>query len=527
MTRTPWSHSTRRSQSTRRGPAAQSPAQNRAATNALPRLISPLLAVLMLFGVAFAVAMPQIGHAQTPNTVDVQVDPGSGPSGTSATITITGANPGDPITVTIDGGVTTAIADANGKASVTHTFFGRPNDVVSISVIAGNGLDSPSDSTTFTITGEPNGIQLFAGANLVAYTGPTTDVREAVNSAQELILGLWSLDAATQNWSLWSPVLPDPLNGFSVIEHGHAYVVVASATGTWNFPTTGAPPPISQPSTPTTPSTPQTPLTLDVAPTGGPNGTTATNTVRGAAANATVILDIVTGDTLTNSAAANGIATFSYTFFGEPGEVLTMTAYEGDLMSSRTASGTFTLDALEPLTVSIQPNSGPNGTIGTIVITHAKSAEPLILELNTGDTFTFVAPPSGSLATSYTFFGEVGEILVATVWEGQIGSTRVAQDIFTIEATPVAPSGNLVLNLSPSSGPSGTTSTITVSNAAPGQIIQVEIGNGDSHEGTANAQGVATFSQTFFGEPESLSVIAGAGQFGDQRVVQSAFTITS
>ena len=90
-------------------------------------------------------------------TVTVTVTPNEGPSGTSAPITVTG-EPNQIVIVQVaqPNGFEYQLSgttDANGKFTDTGSFSGQVGDVITITAIVGPTQDSPSSSTTFTITG--------------------------------------------------------------------------------------------------------------------------------------------------------------------------------------------------------------------------------------------------------------------------------------------------------------------------------------------------------------------------------------
>jgi hypothetical protein len=86
--------------------------------------------------------------------LSVSVDPNKGPSGTTATITVSGAGPGEPVTLQIGEATTSGTTDANGNFTYEFTFYGQVGDVITIEATVGTSSDSPKVSTTFTITGE-------------------------------------------------------------------------------------------------------------------------------------------------------------------------------------------------------------------------------------------------------------------------------------------------------------------------------------------------------------------------------------
>lgn len=115
--------------------------------------IRSTLAILTLAVLLVVADAPvPISAGAPPPALTVTVNPPSGPTGTSGTITITGAQPGDPITLIIGAGITNLTADATGAATFTTTFFGQPGDVIPISAQAGFAPPFSEGSTTFTIT---------------------------------------------------------------------------------------------------------------------------------------------------------------------------------------------------------------------------------------------------------------------------------------------------------------------------------------------------------------------------------------
>lgn len=83
----------------------------------------------------------------------VSCDPSQGPSGTTATITVTGGEPNQPVTLQIGEAITNGTTDANGNYSYDFTFYGQVGDTISIEATVGSSSDSPKASTSFEITG--------------------------------------------------------------------------------------------------------------------------------------------------------------------------------------------------------------------------------------------------------------------------------------------------------------------------------------------------------------------------------------
>ena len=138
--------------------------------------------------------------------ISVSVDPASGPSGTTATITVTGGTPGEAVTLTMGPGSTGDVVGADGTYTFTTTFFGQPGDVITIEAQVGNSSDSPKGSTTFTVTGEPAlGLLLHTDGNLITYGGETLHVLDALGPIAEFVESISWFDPATQSWDHWTP----------------------------------------------------------------------------------------------------------------------------------------------------------------------------------------------------------------------------------------------------------------------------------------------------------------------------------
>ncbi len=124
---------------------------------------------MVAVGVGLILAVPACGNgastvttaaaapAAAGMTVTVTVTPNQGPSGTSAPITVTG-EPNQIVIVQVaqPNGFEYQLSgttDANGNFTDTGSFSGNVGDVITITAIVGPTQDSPSSSTTFTITG--------------------------------------------------------------------------------------------------------------------------------------------------------------------------------------------------------------------------------------------------------------------------------------------------------------------------------------------------------------------------------------
>lgn len=83
----------------------------------------------------------------------LRVSPDRGPSGTTATITLSGALPDAPVTLDLDPGSTNGTTDANGNWTYTFTFYGPVGKISNIKATIGAASEQTA-TATFEITGE-------------------------------------------------------------------------------------------------------------------------------------------------------------------------------------------------------------------------------------------------------------------------------------------------------------------------------------------------------------------------------------
>ncbi len=122
-----------------------------------PRKITIGLAFLTLFSLACFCATPfasqTISDVSTGSDPTMIINPSSGPTGSTATIKITGALPRASITVALDPAGITGITDANGEWTYDHTFNGQVGDISNVVATIGNANEQ-SASATFEVTGD-------------------------------------------------------------------------------------------------------------------------------------------------------------------------------------------------------------------------------------------------------------------------------------------------------------------------------------------------------------------------------------
>ena len=96
---------------------------------------------------------PQPTVTATPAGPILTVSPNRAPSGSTATITLSGALPNAPVTLDLDPGSTNGTTDANGNWTYTFTFYGPVGKISNIKAIIGAANEQTATGTN-EITGE-------------------------------------------------------------------------------------------------------------------------------------------------------------------------------------------------------------------------------------------------------------------------------------------------------------------------------------------------------------------------------------
>jgi hypothetical protein len=166
-----------------------------------------VLATLLAIGPApFA---PEAAAQST--SVTVSVNPGSGPTGTQATVTVTGP-PNSAVTLSVGPGSTNGVTDANGTYTTTETFTGRVGDVITIK--ADVGSPTQSGSTTFTITAPGTAFGTENSAPAVGLGDPFADrLRQEGWNDSQVDIALrngWSIGGQTQSYGFGDDPLSEP-----------------------------------------------------------------------------------------------------------------------------------------------------------------------------------------------------------------------------------------------------------------------------------------------------------------------------
>lgn len=190
-------------------------------------------------------------------------------------------------------------------------------------------------------------------------------------------------------------------------------------------------------------------------------------------------------------------------------------------------------------TLTISPNQGPSGTEATITVTNAEPNANVTINYQSGGTVTGRTDANGAFTdpNAYTFTGQPGETIRVDVFVGNgtdvrasatftiTGGTESSAPASTTTVPDAPPPLSATVTLTPSNGPSGTSSQITVT-GKPNSPVTLTIG-GNAHTGGAtDANGTWTYRYTFFGrDGERIPVDAIVGQSGDESKASAEFEI--
>ena len=177
----------------------------------------------------------------------------------------------------------------------------------------------------------------------------------------------------------------------------------------------------------------------------------------------------------------------------------------------------------DPLGVTLESTSGPSDTNVAIVVTGADPSAEVTLVI--GSTVSFAtADTNGTVVTSHTFSGSVGATVVVNAISGE---QRTGSATFAITSGPAAASTTLTVRPAPTSGPTGTRSEITVSNASPGATVTLTAGN-NVFVGTADGAGVLRVTLPMSGSTGStVGISASATLAGTTRTGSGSFAVTA
>jgi hypothetical protein len=181
-----------------------------------------------------------------------------------------------------------------------------------------------------------------------------------------------------------------------------------------------------------------------------------------------------------------------------------------------------------PGSLSLTPDRGTDGTTSTIAVKDVPAGSSVMVTFSDGTpSATFSTNNAGAGSMQQIFVGKVGDqiTVTATVTRPDSSSYKLTPATFTItNLNNVVPT---TVTLSPSSGPSGTVSTITVTGEA-NKPITITIAGQATTNGRTDAQGRFTTTHTFNDKAGSkVKVEAQVGSTGVTDSKGSAdFTVT-
>jgi methionine-rich copper-binding protein CopC len=151
-----------------------------------------------------------------------------------------GANFGD---IAIGGATGVSASIAGDTLTIAHDNF-ADDTAYMVTIPAGAvedlvGTPLASDYTWNFSTGPPTTLDLIEGVNIIAYTGATTSLPEALTnigpSGLDVVDGLWARGAWTGGeWLYYNARIP--YGTLSQLEAGNGYIIVVTEDCTWSLP---------------------------------------------------------------------------------------------------------------------------------------------------------------------------------------------------------------------------------------------------------------------------------------------------
>ncbi len=102
--------------------------------------------------------------------------------------------------------------------------------LMALAIIGGVGLRQTSN-----VSAQGGDLTLYAGLNMVVYTGPTLDVEPALNNVVANVDSIWLWDATEQGWDSWFRVGPSFITSLTEMSTGSAYWMRTPVQVVWIF----------------------------------------------------------------------------------------------------------------------------------------------------------------------------------------------------------------------------------------------------------------------------------------------------
>ncbi len=464
----------------------------------------------------FTVTTPSIklSQARGPTGVTVTVT-GSGFAGTDTSVAISGTIvPSTPITCTVSGGSITGTCTfvATGSPG-TYTITAVGNQVGGSGDTATATFTITTPTITLTPSQGPTGVSA-----VVSGTGFSPGVTITLTISGSGTLGSSSCTgqtvSATGTFTCPATTVSGSAGSYTITATGSDHSTVSSDVASAGF-------------TITTP-------TITLTPSQGPEGSTVTVSGTGFTIGSSLkslVFDTVTISSCSpGSMSISGTGTFSCAFSvpsGASGSTVTATDTGG-----ATATGSFTVTVPS---IFIVPRSGPSGTVVTVSGTGFTPGATISFSISSGASVT----PSGTCQVSSSSGSSDGtftcSVTVTSSSPANYTLTSTGSDGTFDQASTTYQITPLVLTLSPVSGPSGVTVTVTASGfASTDSTISVKIGTTGLCTITASGGGGScTFTAsstngfTFSSGGTANTVTATGSAAGDTAQATFTGTVTS
>lgn len=223
------------------------------------------------------------------------------------------------------------------------------------------------------------------------------------------------------------------------------------------------------------------PITISIDPSSGPVGTEVT--ITGSYATPSGLVSILWDDVEDDSTTADGVGDYSYLLTVPPDLAGEHTITAVDVMSTNNASETFTL---LPITISIDPISGPVGTIVAVTGTYATPEGSVAIQWDGVVVYTVEALLNGNYSYELTIPPATNGDHTITAVDTE--STNTASETFTVIA---------LITLDPEDGLVGQLVDIEGTGFSGNSKVDVYFGDIEEPVLQVNTDEYGSFSGTF------------------------------
>jgi hypothetical protein len=185
--------------------------------------------------------------------------------------------------------------------------------------------------------------------------------------------------------------------------------------------------------------------------------------------------------------------------------------------------------------ITVDPSSGPTGTVGTIKIVDAEPGQSVTLQIGQGSV-NGIIDQNGEFVYDHRFSGQVGDEIQIVAIIGNANQNTVSTS-FKIIAPPEqvfsdvsdddlqAKGGGAKISVNPEQGPTGTRATITIRGAKPNQPVTLKyMGSINAYDTDEN--GALVVQDTMVGRVGDVILIEAIIGNPTDEYVTTTFTIT-